>query len=77
MTESVSEAPSALIGDIYDAAPGPALWPDVIGKATYFHTHFRPGMTGALFAKDAIGRSGNFYYYEGGIDPDCKQISFS
>jgi DNA-binding CsgD family transcriptional regulator len=69
---SESESVSALIGEIYDAALDPALWPDVIGKAT----RFLPGMAGALFAKDATNKTGNVYYDDGVIDPHYKQLYF-
>jgi DNA-binding CsgD family transcriptional regulator len=70
--DSDSELLYALIGDIYDAALDPALWPDVIGKAV----RFLPGMSGALFAKDTVSKIGNVYYHDGGIDPHYRQIYF-
>jgi len=62
----------ALIGDIYDAALEPALWPEVLGKTS----RFLPGMSSAIFAKDAANRTGNVYHDDGGISPYFKQLYF-
>jgi DNA-binding CsgD family transcriptional regulator len=62
----------ALIGEIYDAALEPALWSDVLGKLA----RFVPGMSAAIFAKDAANRTGNVYYDDGGISPQYKQLYF-
>jgi hypothetical protein len=62
----------ALIGEIYDAALEPALWPDVLGKLA----RFVPGMSAAIFAKDAASKTGNIYYDDGGISPQYKQLYF-
>jgi len=70
--EMAEEKISALIGDIYDAALDPALWPDVIGKAT----HLLPGMSGALFVKNVASTTGGVHYDDGGIDPYYKRIYF-
>jgi DNA-binding CsgD family transcriptional regulator len=72
MPESESELLGALIGDIYDAALDASLWPGVIAKAV----QFLPGMSGALFAKDTVNKTGNVYYDDGAIDPHYKQIYF-
>jgi DNA-binding CsgD family transcriptional regulator len=72
MADSDSELLYALIGDIYDAALDPALWPDVIGKAA----RFLPGVSGALFVKDTVSKTGNVYYDDSGLDPHYKQIYF-
>jgi len=60
----------SLIGDIYDAALEPALWPEVLSKTT----RFLPGMSSAIFGKDAANRTGNIYYDDGGISPHYKQL---
>ena len=70
--ESESELLGALIGDIYDAALDATLWPAVLAKAT----QFLPGLSGAIFTKDTVNKTGNIYYDDGGIDPHCKQIYF-
>ncbi len=72
MPESESELLGALIGDIYDAALDASLWPGVIAKAV----QFLPGMSGALFSKDTVNKTGNVYYDDGTIDPHYKQIYF-
>ena len=72
MPEAESELLGALIGDIYDAALDASLWSGVIAKAV----QFLPGMSGALFAKDTVNKTGNVYYDDGAIDPRYKQIYF-
>jgi DNA-binding CsgD family transcriptional regulator len=72
MAESDSELLYALIGDIYDAALDPGRWPDVIGKAA----RFLPGLSGALFVKDTVTKTGGVHFDDGGIDPYYKQIYF-
>jgi DNA-binding CsgD family transcriptional regulator len=62
---SEAEAVSALVGDIYDAALDPALWPGVLGKAA----HFVGGHGSGLYAKDASAKTGNIFYHDGVIDP--------
>src|SRR5262245_54924481 len=62
----------ALIGEIYDAALNPALWPEAIGKAA----RFLPGSSGALFVKDTVNKTGNVYFDDGNIDPYYKKIYF-
>jgi DNA-binding CsgD family transcriptional regulator len=61
-----------LIGDIYDAALDPALWTPVLGKTR----DFVRGQAAAIFRKDAISKSGNSYYQDGGIDPHYERIYF-
>jgi DNA-binding CsgD family transcriptional regulator len=61
-----------LIGEIYDAALKPALWPEAIGKAVCF----LPGSAGALFVKDTVNKTGNVYFDDGNIDAHYKQIYF-
>ena len=68
---SDAEQLSSLIGDIYDAALDPALWPDVLAKSARFVGRSSAG----LFFKDATRKSGNLYYDAGGITPHYKQLS--
>ncbi len=63
---SETEVLSALIGDIYDAALDPALWPDVLGKIY----QFVGGCGAGLYSKDFISRTGNLNY-QAGNDPLC------
>jgi DNA-binding CsgD family transcriptional regulator len=63
---------SALIGEIYDAALDPSLWGPVLDKVRAFIG----GSSAALFAKDAIRKSLNVYYDDGGLDPYYKQLYF-
>lgn len=58
------EALSLLIGDIYDAALDPSLWPDVLGRTR----DFVRGQTATLFWKDAVNREGAVVYHDGGVD---------
>jgi DNA-binding CsgD family transcriptional regulator/PAS domain-containing protein len=63
---------SALIGEIYDAAMQPALWPSVLAQTA----DFVGGSAAALFCKDAATKQGNVYYDCGGTDPRYKQLYF-
>src|SRR5262245_16188986 len=63
---------SHLIGQIYDAAVDPALWPDVLGEAS----RFVGGCAAALYWKDAVDKSGGVYYDDGGIAPYYRQLYF-
>ena len=62
----------ALVGDIYDAALDPTLWPAVLGKATAFVG----GSAAGLYAKDVTSKTGNIYYDDGGIDENYKRLYF-
>ncbi|MGH6735309.1 MAG: helix-turn-helix transcriptional regulator [Methyloceanibacter sp.] len=62
---------SALIGDIYDAALDPELWPGVLETCA----RFIGGSAAALFSKDAASKTGNAVYYCG-IDPYYEQLYF-
>ena len=68
---SDAEQLSALIGDIYDAALDPALWPQVLPKSA----QFVGGPAASLFYKDAASKSGDFAY-DCGIDPYYRQLYF-
>ena len=69
---SETEQLSALIGDIYDAALDPALWPDVLAECA----RFVGGPSAGLVFKDATRKSGNVYYDAGGIAPHYRQLYF-
>jgi DNA-binding CsgD family transcriptional regulator len=60
-----------LIGEIYDAALNPSLWPGVLEKST----RFVGGSGAALFSKDATAKSGNLYY-DFGTDPYYTKLYF-
>ena len=63
---------SSLIGEIYDAAIEPALWPDVLAQLACFVG----GSAAALYSKDAATKSGNVYYDCGASDPHYKRLYF-
>ena len=69
---SGEENVSSLIGEIYDAAIEPALWPHVLAQIA----SFVGGSAAALYAKDAGTRTGNVYYDCGAGDPDYKRLYF-
>src|SRR5215468_1935988 len=69
---STAEQLSTLIGEIYDAAMEPALWPGVLAQAA----RFVGGSAAAFYAKDAATKTGNVYYDSGGCDPHYKQLYF-
>jgi DNA-binding CsgD family transcriptional regulator len=69
---SESEQLSALIGDIYDAALDPTLWPKVLAESA----RFVDGFSAALLFKDATKKNGNLYYDTGDIAPRYKQLYF-
>jgi DNA-binding CsgD family transcriptional regulator len=66
-----AEVVSSLVGDVYDAALSPALWPSVLEKCA----GFVGGGAAALFAKDAASKTGSVAYYSG-IEPRYKQLYF-
>jgi len=67
-----AEQLSNLIGEIYDAAIEPGLWPGVLKQTA----DFVGGMAGALFYKDAATKRGNVHYECGGNDPHYKRLYF-
>src|SRR5262245_42382316 len=67
-----AEQLSSVIGDIYDAALDPVLWPDVLAVCSRFAGGFAAG----LVFKDATKKSGNLYYEAGGIEPHYQQLYF-
>jgi DNA-binding CsgD family transcriptional regulator len=52
---------SALIGDIYDAALDPALWPEVLEKSSTFVG----GGSASLYSKDSVSKTANINYAVG------------
>jgi DNA-binding CsgD family transcriptional regulator len=60
---------SSLIGDIYDAALDPALWPAVLEQAA----GFVGGTASALFLKDSARKTHNTVY-TWGYDPEFTRI---
>jgi DNA-binding CsgD family transcriptional regulator/PAS domain-containing protein len=61
---------SSLIGDIYDAALDPVLWPAVLGETR----SFVGGSASALYSKDAIRKNGKLHYQEGDIDRHYRKL---
>jgi DNA-binding CsgD family transcriptional regulator len=68
----LEEQLSELIGDVYDAALNPALWPAALAGAS----HFVGGPSTALYTKDATSKNGNVYFDDGGIDPGFVALYF-
>jgi hypothetical protein len=64
---------SLLIGDIYDAALDPALWPRVLAQSAAFVG----GISASLYAKDAAAKRGNVFYEDGRIDRHYKKLYFT
>lgn len=60
---------SVLVGDLYDAAVVPALWPEVLGKIA----DFVEGQSAALLTKDLVSTAGNAHYTFG-CDPHYLQL---
>jgi len=63
---------SSLIGDIYEAAMEPALWPSVLKQIAAFVG----GSAAAFYSKDAATKTGSVYYDCGASDPHFKQLYF-
>jgi DNA-binding CsgD family transcriptional regulator len=66
-----SERLSALIGDIYDAALDPTLWPTVLANCI----GFIGGSAAAIFSKDAASKTGDVAYHVG-IEPHYQRLYF-
>jgi DNA-binding NarL/FixJ family response regulator len=66
-----AEILSQLIGDIYDAALQPALWPDTIRRAAVFVG----GSASALFSKSPVRRTGQVFQ-EWGVEPQYQASYF-
>ena len=71
MTVDEAKELSDLIGDIYDAALDPTLWPKVLEKTA----RFVGGPAAGLFWKDAATKSGDAAYGYG-IEPYYQQLYF-
>jgi DNA-binding CsgD family transcriptional regulator len=69
---SSGEDLSSLIGEIYDAAMEPALWPVVLGQIA----DFVGGSAAAFYAKDAATKTGSVHYDCGRSDPHYKRLYF-
>lgn len=67
-----SEQLSALIGDIYDAAIDPTLWPTVLTDCV----SFIGGSAAALFSKDAASKTGDVAY-DIGIESQYRDLYFN
>jgi DNA-binding CsgD family transcriptional regulator len=68
---SEAEQLSLLIGEIYDAALDPALWPRVQGLICgRVHGH-----ASTLYWQDSVRQTGNVYY-QVGISPDYERLYF-
>jgi DNA-binding CsgD family transcriptional regulator/PAS domain-containing protein len=63
---------SALIGEIYDAAIDPTLWPGVLANCV----NFIGGSAAALFSKDAASKTGEVAYYTG-IESHYRDLYFN
>jgi DNA-binding CsgD family transcriptional regulator len=67
---SETELLSTLVGDIYDAALDPNLWPGALGGAARYVN----GYAGALIAKNTSDRSISFAYDDGTIDRHFRRL---
>ncbi len=63
---------SGLIGEVYDAALDPELWPMVLRHAA----EFVGGSAAALYSKDSASKRGAVYFEDGGIAPQYKRLYF-
>jgi DNA-binding CsgD family transcriptional regulator len=68
-----AEELSGLIGQIYDAALAPALWPDVLATTA----RFVGGRSAALYAKNEPDRTGNVFYRDDGVDLHYVDLYFT
>ena len=69
MTETETENLSSLIGDIYDAAFDPALWPAILAEIV----RFVGGQAGGLLTKDSVSRISTVHF-ETGVDPHQTDV---
>lgn len=72
LAEGEADTLLPLVAAIYDAALDPSLWPEVLGRTSAF----LPGLSSAIFAKDAASKSGNVYFDDGVFTPEQKQLYF-
>jgi DNA-binding CsgD family transcriptional regulator/PAS domain-containing protein len=63
---------SVLIGDVYDAALDPGLWPPVLLRVC----GFVGGAASGIFSKDSVNQSGEMYH-TWGDDPEFTRLYFS
>jgi DNA-binding CsgD family transcriptional regulator len=63
-----AEEVSVLVGEIYDAALDPSLWPGVLAKVAEFVN----GQTAGLLSKDSVNKLGNVHYNFGVEDRYLK-----
>lgn len=68
---SEAEQLSSLIGEIYDAALDPALWPAVLERVCAYVS----GCTAVIYSQNAASKSGN-RHYSWGDDPEYTQLYF-
>jgi DNA-binding CsgD family transcriptional regulator len=61
---------SQLIGDIYDAALDPAQWPAALRESRAFVG----GSAAALYAKNAVRKTGKMFAQEGDISREFRQL---
>src|SRR5258708_2141455 len=66
------EEVSLLIGDVYDAALDPGLWPHILERVC----GFVGGAASGLFSKDSAHQSGEMFY-TWGDDPKFTQLYFN
>ena len=69
MAMDQAEQLSSLIGEIYDAALGPSLWSDIVGKAG----RFVGGSAATIYSKSPTAMAVTVHY-QSGIDPYYLQI---
>jgi hypothetical protein len=69
MAMDQAEQLSSLIGEIYDAALGPSLWSDIVGKAG----RFVGGSAASIYSKSPTAMTVTVHY-QSGIDPYYLQI---
>ncbi len=67
-----SDVLSDLIGNVYDAALDPLLWPAALGNVA----RYVGGSSAALYAKDATSKSGNVFYHDGSQDRHYIRLYF-
>jgi hypothetical protein len=63
-----AEEVSVLVGEIYDAALDPSLWPGALAKIAEFVN----GQTAGLLSKDSVNKLGNVHYNFGVEDRYLK-----
>jgi DNA-binding CsgD family transcriptional regulator len=69
---SESDLALELVGNVYDAALDPALWPEVLKAAS----EFVRGPSASLFAQDSVRQTGNLFY-SWGDTPQFRDAYFT